>query len=251
LKRGCLFCRRSDGGFSSREHVLPESLGNTELVLPPGVVCDRCNNGVLASADKTLCEFFPLTMRRTLLGIRSKAGTVPETRFMKGRMASPAPAHIVIDVPNAKDSTTFQETGRSGGLVHMKLEMKGGHKMTPRYCSDVSRALLKAAFECAWLDHGELMLSEEFDHVRHVVLGEPRNGFLALGRTGDPEHNGLQVTYGFWGPPGAQGMWVAAKCLGLDHFTDSRLAVPAEPDLLGEYAMVFPFTVADARPVAS
>ena len=37
----CLFCRRGDGGWTSREHVIPESMGNTELILPPGVVCDR------------------------------------------------------------------------------------------------------------------------------------------------------------------------------------------------------------------
>jgi HNH endonuclease len=26
------------------EHVIPESQGNTEHVLRPGVVCDKCNN---------------------------------------------------------------------------------------------------------------------------------------------------------------------------------------------------------------
>lgn len=40
-EQGCIFCRRHDGGFTSREHVFPESLGNEEVVLPRGVVCDR------------------------------------------------------------------------------------------------------------------------------------------------------------------------------------------------------------------
>jgi len=31
-RRGCLYCRRSDGGFRGREHPLGESLGNTEIV---------------------------------------------------------------------------------------------------------------------------------------------------------------------------------------------------------------------------
>src|SRR5688572_25775127 len=47
---GCLFCRRHDGGFLSEEHIFSEGLGNTDYVLPPGIVCDRCNSGPLARA---------------------------------------------------------------------------------------------------------------------------------------------------------------------------------------------------------
>jgi hypothetical protein len=51
----CLFCKSSDGDFTSREHIFPETVGNTDLaMLPPGVVCDRCNNGPLARLDKAL-----------------------------------------------------------------------------------------------------------------------------------------------------------------------------------------------------
>jgi hypothetical protein len=39
--RGCIFCRRHDGGFTRREHVFPESLGNETVILEPGIVCDR------------------------------------------------------------------------------------------------------------------------------------------------------------------------------------------------------------------
>jgi hypothetical protein len=40
-RRGCLFCRLSDGGFTTVEHALAESVGNTEIVLENGVVCDH------------------------------------------------------------------------------------------------------------------------------------------------------------------------------------------------------------------
>lgn len=39
----CIFCLRSDRTFCSTEHVIPQSLGNDELVLPVGWVCDSCN----------------------------------------------------------------------------------------------------------------------------------------------------------------------------------------------------------------
>lgn len=44
----CLFCLRDDGGFTSREHIFSEGVGNHKYVLQPGIVCDRCNNGPLA-----------------------------------------------------------------------------------------------------------------------------------------------------------------------------------------------------------
>src|ERR1700755_1925849 len=67
--RGCLICRRSDGGFSSVEHILPESIGNTEKILPVGVVCDRCNHGPLSQIDRALGGFLPIEMMRTWHGI--------------------------------------------------------------------------------------------------------------------------------------------------------------------------------------
>lgn len=40
----CIFCKDDSDNSSSQEHFIPQSLGNTEHILPPGVVCDACNN---------------------------------------------------------------------------------------------------------------------------------------------------------------------------------------------------------------
>lgn len=40
----CLFCGGSTDTSVSIEHVIPESVGNVDIVLPVGVVCDGCNN---------------------------------------------------------------------------------------------------------------------------------------------------------------------------------------------------------------
>jgi hypothetical protein len=39
----CIFCRQDTTSSRSVEHIIPESLGNTQNVLPKGIVCDRCN----------------------------------------------------------------------------------------------------------------------------------------------------------------------------------------------------------------
>lgn len=40
----CLFCKKSTQGSKSVEHIIPESIGNKQKVLPIGIVCDACNN---------------------------------------------------------------------------------------------------------------------------------------------------------------------------------------------------------------
>jgi len=194
-RRGCLVCRQSDGGFTTVEHALPESLGNTGIVLDNGVVCDRCNNGTLSDLDQALTEFWPLKLRRTFLGIQSKAGKIPVTRFEAGTVSNMGDAKIVIEHLYANDNTTLKKTSLSGNRVKLDLAIKGGKRMTPRYCAKISRALLKGALECAWLDQGETMLDPKWDHVREAILGQDRRGYLLLVRKADPDFVSLQLTY--------------------------------------------------------
>ena len=39
----CIFCKESGDIFHTIEHIVPESLGNTEDILHKGV-CDKCQN---------------------------------------------------------------------------------------------------------------------------------------------------------------------------------------------------------------
>jgi len=78
---GCLFCRRHDGGFRSEEHIFSQGLGNTTYVLPPGIVCDRCNNGPLSVADHALTDFSPIVLLRAERGLPTKAGKPVAAKF--------------------------------------------------------------------------------------------------------------------------------------------------------------------------
>ena len=52
----CLFCKKVSANSKSKEHIIPESLGNTDYVLPPGIVCDACNNYFAVKIEKELLE---------------------------------------------------------------------------------------------------------------------------------------------------------------------------------------------------
>lgn len=237
----CLVCRGGDGGFTSREHPFPESLGNTEIVLPPGVVCDRCNNGPLSVLDQTICGFLPVKMRRTMLGVASKAGSVPTTKLSTGVVEHVGPAELRFTANGNKD--LFRETFRDGDTVGFKFEFGGGRKLTPRYGSELSRALLKIALELAWIDHGEMMLEARFDHVRDAILDNPYDGFIVMGKVGDPDDVSVSLTYNFASTDDIWGMWVIAKLFGVTLATDSRMARPTVD--LEEHAAVLLFTSAD------
>jgi hypothetical protein len=239
----CLFCRRDDGGFIAREHALPESLGNSELILPPGVVCDRCNNGTLSDLDQMLCDFMPIKARRTVLGISSKSGKIPQLRVTEGS-AEHLPGQDGADPTLVLTSSTrrqmLRETGRHpDGRVSLEWTFSGGRRMSPQYAAQLSRALLKAALECAWLDHGAATLDARFDHVRAAVLGEPRAGFFSMLTKADPDNTKVALTY-LLDPDGAD---PGRILVGLDYAgvvvgTDSRLAQP-----LGDERMLAAFSV--------
>lgn len=249
--RGCLFCRRNDGGFTSREHVFPESLGNSGIVLPPGVVCDRCNNESLSKLDKDICEFGPIVMRRTLLGVPSKRGIIPTFRYSEGsveHVPSEAGGEPTLVFKSQGSSHPVREVSRTDdGRVKLEWTVSGGRRMTSRYASDLSRALLKSALECAWLDHRELTLSPQLDHVRATVLGAPRSGFFVMVGRANPDDTRVSLTYNLlrhsdrdWRMP------VVASYFGVTVYTDSSLpAPPFDPDENG--MCVLSFTPADMR----
>jgi hypothetical protein len=226
-RRGCLFCRRGDGGFTSVEHIFPEALGNTELLLPVGVVCDRCNHGPLAEADEALSRFLPIDLMRTWHGIPSKSGKLPSFNFDNGALRCVSPGHIHLQL----DSYKGQPKGASGAGAHGMSFSAWRNEGTPSRLRNVHRALLKMAVEFAWMDLGEdEALGEPFDHLRERVLNGGHGGYLVFPERIDaaeeisfqyerhdgfaPDHPVIAMLASFWGFP---------------LFTDSHFAKPAKP----------------------
>ena len=69
----CIFCKINSIDTISIEHVIPESLGNKEHVLPKGAVCDKCNNYFATKIEKELLEN-PLLEEAPEVSMESKEG---------------------------------------------------------------------------------------------------------------------------------------------------------------------------------
>lgn len=73
----CIFCKSDSSSSRSKEHIVPESLGNRKFVLPPGIVCDKCNNYFATSVENVVLQSPFFKNLRARNGIPSKKGKVP------------------------------------------------------------------------------------------------------------------------------------------------------------------------------
>jgi len=70
--------------------------GKPPIVLPKGVVCDKCNNEKLSALDAALIEFPPISWMRMRYGVRTKSGAPPSAKFNNARIRSLSPDRPVM-----------------------------------------------------------------------------------------------------------------------------------------------------------
>ncbi len=74
----CIFCKKDSSNSRSVEHIVPESLGNKNHILPKGVVCDTCNNYFAIKIEKPFLESGAITTLRFNQGIPNKKDRIPK-----------------------------------------------------------------------------------------------------------------------------------------------------------------------------
>ena len=73
----CIFCKQNSDSCVSVEHIVPESLGNTEHILPRGWVCDSCNNYLAIKVEKPFLDSPFGRHARFEMRVPNKKGFVP------------------------------------------------------------------------------------------------------------------------------------------------------------------------------
>lgn len=73
----CIFCKNNTDDCKSKEHVIPESLGNTDYFLEKGWVCDKCNNYLSRKVEAPFLNSEYGKRSRFEMMVQSKRGRIP------------------------------------------------------------------------------------------------------------------------------------------------------------------------------
>lgn len=149
----CIFCHKDSSLSKSVEHIIPESLGNKEHILPKGYVCDACNHYFSVKIEsQLLAQPYFVSMRRRN-DIRTKKGKfVAEEMFFPGahkisetRLDFEAGVFYISD----EDVIKSIVAGKCNRAISLYIE-------EPEYPNKtMSRFLAKCAYESIFLLGGE------------------------------------------------------------------------------------------------
>jgi hypothetical protein len=111
----CLFCRTTAGPFNRIEHPIPESLGNDDLTLEKGFVCDRCNQYFGSKVEARVLASPPFNIERTTQAIRTKKGKLASFHEKDLSLFSTGSANALFVASQGDDKKTLEKISR--GLV--------------------------------------------------------------------------------------------------------------------------------------
>lgn len=162
----CIFCKSETGTFSTREHILPESLGGGDwAILPDGLLCDECQNRFGSSIEQQALADYPFSFFRVFLSIPTKKGKAPWFNSWEGTIkASLQPGSIGYE-----PSGPFKNVTDDARKSQIRLL---AHPLKPQM---VCRFLLKMGLEVVAADNPQAVFDEKFDKARDfALLGEKR-----------------------------------------------------------------------------
>ena len=206
LEPMCIICRNNKGTFSSIEHIFPEALGNTELILEKGLVCDNCNSTLLSQLDDNLINFSPVAFLRVQFVPFTKEGKHPFANFQNMDIKKTRANRIDI---RAKDkSAKFGKEQIKDDLYKFNFSFTGGHFDDKK----LIRSLMKIAYEAIVREKGrEFIFHNRYDSARNLILGdiEPYNNLIMSANI--KPNNRLQYNINF----GEIGTVILISILGL------------------------------------
>lgn len=119
----CLFCKQSSKLSKSVEHIIPESIGSKRLVLPVGVVCDKCNNYFARKIENPVLSHQSMRNIRAFYQVPNKKGKSPS---LKGHIAgTDIGINLRLDEQGNINIQPEKESNRSCLEEHCKDTIKG------------------------------------------------------------------------------------------------------------------------------
>jgi hypothetical protein len=170
----CLYCA-SNGPFSTKEHVIPESLGNDELILT-GEVCDACQRYFGKEVERYVLDKTPLAFWRVFLHIPTKKGKLPtvdlrQTREDKGVIPDRHPHHDDAIFTAHEDGSVSVDIDEDEIVRNIVEGSKSDFKivLTPKKLHMLGRFLGKVGLGLIATSDTQLARDQRFDPIRRYV----------------------------------------------------------------------------------
>ena len=97
----CIFCKQDSSTSRTVEHIIPESLGNKEHTLPPGVVCDNCNSYFGLKVEKPLLDSDYFRHSRFRNVVANKEGRIPTIKALC------LPSRVLVEIMRDKEGKSI------------------------------------------------------------------------------------------------------------------------------------------------
>jgi hypothetical protein len=184
----CIFCKHNAGSSKSVEHILPESLGNIEHTLPPGVVCDSCNNYFAGSVEQPVLESGEFTAARFNMLIPNKRGRVPGLTgiLLPGTTSGKAVAFHRAEVSRMLNGDLTMDPDEAGfraiaadRVNRVIIPASGGPPDPQVFSRFLGKVAIEALADCL-VKNAPHLLDEIIDHSQ---LDKLRN-YARYGKTG-------------------------------------------------------------------
>lgn len=188
MTKRCIFCKKDSAGSRSIEHILPESLGNKEHTLPPGVVCDACNNYFASGIEQPVLEsghFITARFNALIPNKRKKMPLLPAMLLPVTRRGGELYAYRAKVTRDARgDFYMDAEPTAEGRIVSGKIRRLIIPASDAKPQRDIfSRFLAKVAVECMalrMLENAPELLPEFIDDGQISSL----SGYARFGKCG-------------------------------------------------------------------
>ncbi len=143
----CVFCHKDSSNSKSIEHIIPESLGNKEHILPKGYVCDECNHYFAIKIENELLSqpyFVSMRFRNEILTKKGK--------LVRQKMAFPEAmksTDVVMQTTENGIIASFDDDELYEAIKAGKTKTMIGPYIPKPECPNVimSRFLAKCAYE--------------------------------------------------------------------------------------------------------
>jgi hypothetical protein len=179
----CIFCKCDSSSSTSREHIIPESFGNKEHILPPGIVCDRCNNYIAREVEKPLLDspyFKEQRFKRSVPSKRNKIPTISgihlQSHTLIELMKRPDEDGIGIGAAPGEDESRWIQavTGQKNGTLIIPIASPPNDYAISRFIAKVGLESLASRLIKVEGGLDEVVDKPELDELRsYVRIGTP------------------------------------------------------------------------------